>query len=190
MNHLNAELIHHWAVRISESDREAFDNLFRSLYPPLVRFAIKYVRNEAAARDIVQDVFVMLWERRREIDPRRSLKAFMFTSVRNRALNFIRDHSAENIGLEPLDESKMSTVDMPGNLNAANPLADHLRKWIECLPARQREAFELSRYEGLDHDEIAMVMDVSPSTVNNHIVAALDNLRSQYDAYLKNQVNT
>jgi RNA polymerase sigma-70 factor (ECF subfamily) len=62
---------------------------------------------------------------------------------------------------------------------------DLLKNWITDLPERQREAFELSRFEGLDHDEIASVMNVSSNTVNNHIVAALKRLRDRYNVYLK-----
>jgi RNA polymerase sigma-70 factor, ECF subfamily len=62
---------------------------------------------------------------------------------------------------------------------AGEVLERQLTEWIEALPARQREAFELSRYEGLDHHEIAEVMECAPRTVNNHIVSALNTLREQ-----------
>lgn len=60
-----------------------------------------------------------------------------------------------------------------------------LNRWISNLPNRQQEAFRLSRFDGLDHAEIAEVMDVSEKTVNNHIVAALSFLREKYEEYKK-----
>lgn len=61
----------------------------------------------------------------------------------------------------------------------AERLDDHLRAWIDELPDRQREALSLSRFEGLSHEEIAEVMEISPATVNNHIVRALKTLRGK-----------
>lgn len=175
--------------RIAASDRKAFDRLFRSIYPALVRYAFRYVKNRAIAGDIVQDAFVKLWEKRRELDPSGSVKAYMYRIVRNRALNYIRDHSNESVGLEHAEDIEVDpTIQVDGNADGSDELFQLLREWINELPERQREAFELSRFEGLDHEEIAGVMEVSPNTVNNHIVAALGNLRTCYDAY-HNEVN-
>lgn len=185
----SAEQIRIWVEGIVRSDQKAFNSLFRSLYPRLVRFAFRYTRNKAAASDIVQDVFVILWEKRHEVDPQGSPKAYLYRIVRNRSLNYIRDHSNEIVGLEPLNELQFSSsADGTGRQDDPEELIDLLNRWIKDLPKRQREAFELSRFDGLDHEEIAGVMEVSSSTVNNHIVAALNNLRGRYNAY-QNEVN-
>lgn len=183
----SAEQIEQWSRRIAASDREAFDRLFRALYPRLVHFGCRYLHNKSVASDIVQDAFVALWEKRRSLDPSRSIKAYIYQIVRNRCLNYIRDHSSETVGLEemtiPQTERQpaieINTTDGPAEL------IDHLQVWIEDLPDRQREAFKLSRFEGLDHEEIADVMEISSNTVNNHIVAALSKLNDRYDEYQK-----
>lgn len=190
MNKKPAEQIRIWVEKIMESDREAFDSLFRFLYPRLVRFAFKFVKNKAVAGDIVQDAFVILWENRRNLDPRKSVKPYLYRIVRNRSLNYIRDHSFETVGLESLNADRLKMRDNPENNQEPEPLMKMLKEWIEDLPKRQREAFELSRFEGLDHDEIAGVMEVSSNTVNNHIVAALNHLRERYDVYQNNMNNT
>jgi len=175
-----------WGEKISASDQGAFDSLFRSLYPRLIHFARNYNRNEAVARDIVQEAFVVLWEKRDGIDPDRSLQAYLYRIVRNKSLNHMRDHAEESIWamdrpLEaPTDHEKQEETEQ---------LVDLLNQWIKKLPKRQREAFELSRFEGLDHDEIAGVMNISPNTVNNHIVSALHTLRGWCDEYKTEQVN-
>ncbi len=183
-----AQQIAHWAERISASDRTAFNRLFRALYPRLVRFAFQYTRQKEAADDVVQDAFVRLWQKRREIDYRHSLKAYLYKMVRNRSLNFLRDNSKEQVGLDnsiEVPDPSPPPSSKPSDLDEKRQL---LKEWIEKLPERQREALKLSRFEGLDHDEIAEVMDISPATVNNHIVAALRNLRKRYDKY-KRTVN-
>lgn len=176
-----------WGEKISASDQKAFNSLFRSLYPRLIHYACKYNRNKAVARDIVQDAFVTLWEKRSRLDPNRSIQAYLYRIVRNKSLNYIRDHSDETVGL--LDNISIRATDETDGQDEAKQLTDLLKTWIKELPKRQREAFELSRFEGLDHDEIADVMDVSSNTVNNHIVAALDKLRDRCDEYKKKQIN-
>jgi len=74
-------------------------------------------------------------------------------------------------------------LDAPDEAVEAKDLDAHLTQWIEDLPDRQREALSLSRFEGLSHDAIADVMDISPRTVNNHIVRALRSLRDRLRAY-------
>ncbi|MFH5883063.1 RNA polymerase sigma-70 factor [Halalkalibaculum sp. DA3122] len=178
-----AEQIQIWAKRISESDQEAFNRFFRSMYPRLIHFAMRYTRRKTVASDIVQDAFVKLWEKRRNIDPGQSIKAYIYRTVRNKALNYIRDHSDETVGLEVLNDTPADTETEIQLNDRSEQLWELLKQWIEELPDRQREAFKLSRFDGLDHEEIAGVMNISSNTVNNHIVAALDNLRSRCDLY-------
>ncbi len=183
------------AEGIRNSDRQAFDELFRAMYPRLVRFAYKITQDWNASCDITQDVFVMLWQQRNTLDPERSVRAWLFRSVRNRAYNYQRDRReiADPAAVEVLtDDTRTTDGDYDQTWSAderasGNGQETRLQKkileWIQDLPDRQREAFELSRYEGLFHHEIAGVMQISVKTVNNHLTAALKHLRSCYDSY-------
>lgn len=186
MNIPSAKQIRIWVEKISESDREAFDSLFRALYPQLVTFSMRYTRSKAVASDLVQDAFLILWNKRRELEPGHSTKAYLYSIVRNSSLNYIRDHSSKTVGLEELDELGLE----PNHeIEESDGLINLIRGWIEELPERRCEAFKLSRFEGLDHEEIAEVMDISANTVNNHIVSALDYLRDRHNAYRKEANN-
>lgn len=180
MNNPTDKQIGKWVAQISESQREAFDQLFRALYPQLVRFSVRYTRNKAAASDLAQDAFVVLWKKRSELKQIDSPKAYLYRMVRNRSLNYIRDHSSKMTELEAMEEP---SVEMMNDEEQEERQLDLLKGWIRELPDRRREAFELSRFEGLDHDEIAEVMDISSNTVNNHIVAALEYLKDRHLAY-------
>ena len=181
MNETDYEQIKHWSELIRQSDRSAFDELFRFLYPQLVYFAMRFTKQKASACDIVQDAFVIVWNRREEIDPKQSLKAYMFKIVKNRSINWTRKSDNNN---EPIDECTIHLTSETEEVdNSASELSSRFRVWINQLPERQQEAFELSRFDGLNHDEIAEVMNVSPKTVNNHIVAALSTLRERYNQY-------
>lgn len=155
------------------------------MYNELVRFAATYTKDKDLACSIVQDSFVKLWKIRETLDPGKSLRAYLYQVVRNRALNQLRDTRKEVVGLELVDLQDYGSEDESAYSDGDNSdLSEHMDQWIDQLPERQREAFELSRFDGLDHNEIAQVMQVSARTVNNHIVAALKHLRSRYDAYI------
>lgn len=184
MKNLTEQKFREWAERISKSDQRAFDELFRSFYPVLVRFSMRYVTNRTVSRDIVQDCFFTLWQTRQRIDASRSLKSYLYMMVRNRALNEIRDSSGIDVDHElASDRQRVQTPVGTESDDDGSTLEKKMSMWIEQLPDRQKEAFRLSRFEGLDHDEIAEVMNVSPKTVNNHIVSALRALRDNYETY-------
>lgn len=175
-----------WAQRIRVSDEDAFADLFRTCYPRMIKFAWRYVRTETEAHDVVQESFVNLWKVRENINPHRSLRAYLYQIVRNRALNYLRDNknhtSIEDANRDQLKVESQVLANIGENKNYDKKMA----RLIADLPDRQREAMELSRFEGLDHDEIAKVMNISPRTVNNHIVAALKTLREEWKSFKNN----
>ena len=85
----------------SGMDRIAFEKLFREYFPPLMSFARKILVDEDDAREVVQNVFINLWEKRENIDLSISLKSYLFTSVHNRSLNVIRDRKKFSAGEVP-----------------------------------------------------------------------------------------
>lgn len=182
------EQITEWARRIKGSDEGAFADFFHHLYARLVKFAWRYTKSKTLAKDIVQESFVKLWKKRATIDPHQSLLAYMFQTVRNRALNYLRDHSSESVALDDLSQRSLSSGDyIPEVTSSDDTTGKQMLELISQLPGRQREALRLSRFEGLDHEEIAYVMDISPRTVNNHIVKAVKTLKKQWRDYKKNK---
>jgi RNA polymerase sigma-70 factor (family 1) len=176
------DLFRVWARRIRDSDASALEAFFRAVHGPLVRYATRFVP-ESSAEDIVQDAFVRIWNGRERIDPSQSLKAFAYRTVRNLSLNRIRDGKTREALLEERYELPASPTPDPDDELARSDLAERLREWIGELPNRQREALELSRFEGLTHEQVAEAMGVSPRTVNNHLVKALRVIRDRVRAY-------
>jgi RNA polymerase sigma-70 factor (ECF subfamily) len=177
------------ARSIKASDEQAFSVLFHRTYPRLVKYAWRYTRAEPPAKDIVQESFIKLWEKRQTIDPGQSLMAYLFKIVRNRSLNLLRDRAPKNIAIDDLPESTLKTDEpSPDNNPARDESSKKMLEWIARLPDRQQEAIRLSRFEGFDHEEIACIMNISPRTVNNHIVAALKTLRENWNDYKNNNI--
>lgn len=162
-------------LRLRAGDRAAFETLFRAVHGPLVRYARTFDADEA--EDAVQDALLKLWRRRETLDPERSVKALLYASVRNQLLNRSRD-LARRDELHGTMTAPSDTALPDDDLDAAL-LGERLRAWLGELPARQQEAFRLSRFDGLSYAEVAGVMACSTKTVENHIGRALSTLRDR-----------
>lgn len=174
-----ADLLAVWFRRVVASDRAAFESLFRTTHDGLVRFAVSILHDEGAAGDVVQEAYLRLWQRREEHDPSGSVKALLYRTVRNLALNVVRDGERRERLLEGRADFLGAGAPSPDEALDARVLEESLRRWIGELPDRQREALLLSRFEGLSHEEVGRVMGVAPRTVNNHLVRALRALRER-----------
>ncbi len=175
-----------WARRLKDSDRDAYATVFQSMSAKLVRYAQNITRDEASAYDVLQDVFLKLWNIRDRLDPESSLQSLLYTMTRNTALNMNRKKgvlvSSEAMGDEKYEQALMSkNVSLDASIDAKN-LAGHLKNLIDELPERRKEAFVLSRHHDLSHKEISSIMGLSERTVNTHIFLALKHLRTRLDA--------
>ena len=175
-----------WCRRINDDDRAALSALFDATYAPLVHYAHSLTRELGAvpAEDVVQEAFIRLWKHRKMLDPERSLKALLYTTVRHRAFNRLRDTDNRQTLLETMsDDRPAGAPPDPADSADAELLGSRLRAWIAELPERRREAFRLSRFGQLSYKEIAEVMDVSVRTVENHVRLALQQLRDKLRAF-------
>ena len=170
-----------WSRRLRASDPSACTELFRTLHAPLLRYAARLTRDEDAAYDVVQDAFIRLWEHRAGLDPEQSVRAYLYTIVRNTALNRIAQEKRRRAHAEVLDAPSQPPA--ASDALDARELQDHIRAWIDELPPRRQEAFRLSRFDDLTHNEIARVMGLAPRTVTHHIMLALQHLRDRLAAY-------
>ena len=169
---------------IRAGSREAFDEMCGRYYAPLTAYARLFL-NGNWAQDVVPDLFVNVWVRREALDPGQSLYGYLLRSVYNRALNYLdknrragdyRAYYQERIA------SMGSAYYAPDNSPIIRKLySDDLRASldaaIESLPPKCREVFRLSYLEDLSNREISERLGISQSTVENHMYAALKQLR-------------
>lgn len=175
-----------WCRRLKASDRGAYAELFEEMYEPLFRYVRSITKGPESARDVTQDVFIRLWEARDSLSPGQSLEAYLYRMARNRAYNHQRNRRTRTEKEDTVREqttAQPAPPTPPDTQAGADQLEDRLWRWIGELTERQREALVLSRFDGLSHDEVADVMDISPRTVNNHIVRALKHLRGRIRDY-------
>ena len=169
--------------RLRDGDRDAFDAIFRTYYAALVGVVAAMLRQRAVAEELVQDVMLELWRRRETIDVSESLRAYLFQSARNRALNHVRREQVELRG-EP--HVKGDTTSAPSALThlVSEELDIAIQRAVAGLPAPIREVFELSRTGGLKYAEIAQRLDISVKTVEARMGRALRALREELAPWL------
>ncbi len=164
-----------------ELTQEIFEIFFRDYFKPLVNFANKFLQNIDNSKEIVHDVFIKLWEKRDTIDMQNSVKSYLYTSVNNRCLNFIRDNKKFT---NNLDFDSINTAIDPVDVLTENEIQCIIDKTLTQLSPKVRTVFELSRYENLKYKEIAEKLNISVKTVESHISKALKELRNNLKEYL------
>ncbi len=165
-------------------DKKTFEDLFRTHFKHLCTFALKYVKDLDTAKEIVQDVFLNLWEKRDSIDPAMSIKSYLTTAIYNRSLNHLRDHKKFNSdilsfeNLYPFNDQESTdhlvTYELHQKINLA----------IDELPLKCKEVFMLNRFEDLKYREIAEKLNISVKTVETQMSKALQHLRVRLVEYL------
>ena len=166
-------------IRSLRSGREsAYDKLFRDYYRPLSVFAVKYVSDMDLAREIVQNLFVHLYENRSSLVITTSLESYLYQSVRNRCLNQIKQSKTQKEHLENYGSNQEGTEDLEAIIRE-NELEHAIYKIVDSLPAQRKNVFILSRVNGLSNSEIAAKLNISKRTVETHISHALKILREK-----------
>lgn len=165
-----------------------FEKLYKLYYPKMFAFAKNYVPANEDAENIVQDVFLTLWERKEEIDISFTLTTYLFTLVKNRCLNFLRHKLIEeeynNQMKEELGFKLYALEAFDYSYQSEEELQEIIRRALDTLPERCREVFIKSRIEGLKYKEISEELGISVNTVENQMVTALKKLRVALKDYL------
>jgi RNA polymerase sigma-70 factor, ECF subfamily len=152
----------------------AFEAMFRKFQPGLVRFAFLHVRSQEDAREVVQEVFINVWDKRESLSFDSELKYYLFRSVKNACLNLLKKRRLETVSLE---EALTAAEDAQGEDSETQLRFKMVMAQIDQLPEMCREIFLMSRMEGLSHKEIAEILEIAPKTVENQIGIGLKKIR-------------
>ena len=159
--------------RIKRGNKTSFDMLFKKYYAPLCRFAVLFSKDNDNAEEIVQSFFVKLWQQRKTVKISSSVKSYLYTSVRNTALNFIKKEQTRTNYELAYDENKESSHEEIKNKDFEK-IFEHA---VKSLPSRTKEVYILSKNEGLSYNEIAEYLQISAKTVENNMGIAFKKLR-------------
>jgi RNA polymerase sigma-70 factor (ECF subfamily) len=163
-----------WIEQI-HGDEEAFERLFRAFAPGLIAFLTRSVRSRSVAEELVQDLFLTLWQKRGELEIREAVTSYLFTAARNRAINYLR-RERRAAGWEDGVVGRIEDTTIPEE-DTLLELLD-LHDAVARLPARCRLIFTLSRQQDLTYGEIAQSLGLSIKTVEVQMGRALKSLRA------------
>lgn len=164
---------------IKKGNEAAFRKIYEEFYTRLCFYAGKFIHDQEQARSVVQEVFAGFWMKREKLDISYSIKAYLFNSVRNGCIDYLRKEKSNQEALSGLiQEDSVSTDHIEvAELNA------RINSAIQALPERCREIFVLCRFEELKYAEIAEKLGISVKTVEMQMGIALKRLRNCLSDY-------
>lgn len=177
--------VHRLTEQPALENEQVFEQVFKEHFKSLHAYAFTILKDEAMAEEIVQNVFFKLWDKREQTMIQSSLKAYLYRSVHNESLNYLKHRQVKNIYhtytmRQQRDQSEWS----PETGIDGKELDERIRKALNELPEQCRTIFQLSRFEELKYREIAEKLELSVKTVENQMSKALQLLRLKLADFL------
>ncbi|WP_256009027.1 RNA polymerase sigma factor [Desertivirga xinjiangensis] len=168
------------AFLLKQGDHAAFSEVYDRYWQALYLHALKMLRDPDDAMDVVQDVFTTIWKKCEETLLNTSVKAYLYTSVRNQTIKMINRGKLRDKFILAMAESMSEGIEYVDDQINFNELSALIENEIQLLPPKMRTIFVMSRTEGLSHKEIAEALDISENTVKTTIHRGLNILRSKF----------
>ncbi|CCH51229.1 RNA polymerase sigma-H factor AltName: Full=Sigma-30 [Fibrisoma limi BUZ 3] len=169
---------------IQLGDERMFEAVFRQHYNPLCQYGYSFLKDWDDTEEVVQAVFMVIWEKRDALEINTSLKSYLYRAVHNRCLNRIKHLAVQAEHRNQVEADVTHSYEAPAQVLMANELSERLHDAIQLLPEQCRLIFMMSRFEELKYQEIADRLGLSIKTVENQIGKALRILRTELAEYL------
>lgn len=155
--------------RLIAGDAEAFDALYRQYFHPVYCNALKITREVPAAEDVLQEVFIILWEKRQSLDPGQSVGGWLFVLCYNKSVNVLRRQLRTSL----LKENLHQQAEIPAEEDRFTEQWQTLEDAMSCLSPQRRRVFELCKLQGKTYEEAALELHISKYTVKEYLSAAV-----------------
>lgn len=164
-------------ARLINDDEKAFCELYARYRNRLIYFAVRFVKDPSRAEDIFQDTFALIWKSRHFLDPGKSFSGYVFTIVKNRVLNILRNiHYEEKLKRQILSRAIDCDEESGGRI-VSGDIGAVISGALQALTPRQRQIFMMSRNERMSHKEIAEKLNLSIYTVQEHISLSIKKIK-------------
>jgi RNA polymerase sigma-70 factor, ECF subfamily len=186
LNYGNDDITRELLVRLKKGDILAYDRIYHVYSHKLYSFVYRILKDEADSEDVLQEVFIKIWELREKLDDHKLLNSFIFTIAYNISISLIRKKISSSRYREYLRNA--SGINVPDNSFSEiefKELNRQVEKLIESLPERQKHVYLSHREQGLTYPEIAKEMGISRNTVENHMAKTLKYLRQNLKNFLE-----
>jgi RNA polymerase sigma-70 factor (family 1) len=168
---------------LKKSDHESFREIFDRYSNPLYRFSLSYLKSKEAAEDVVQEVFIKIWDKRKDIDTSKSFQSYLFTI----ALNSVRKYFNKLAEANQLKHDIIASFsENPATFEEQENFEEYLRKLdnlIQNLPEKRKAIFTGKKLEGKSQKELAEEFGISPKTVEYHITEAMKFLKEEFEKF-------
>lgn len=178
-------------LRLRDGDNNAYEQIYNTLYPRLFYFIREYIADEEIVRNILQDAFLSLWEKRTLLSEEINLAAWLYTVTKNKALKHLRHQEYVNqFSREKIQTFNEDTLNafalerLDTSMLSLHEIENLIEKTLKSLPPKYSEIFKMSRYGNNKNREIAEKLNISEKTVEAHITKTLKLLRIALKDYL------
>jgi RNA polymerase sigma-70 factor (family 1) len=166
-------------IRIRDDSRDAFKLLYDRYNKKIYYFALKYLRNAEEAEELVQSVFISIWEHRKSLDERMAVKSYIYRSAVNYIYNYLKKKAIRTRFIEEELQKDELLSNQTWDQVLLHDLEKSINLIVESLPPQQQKIFRMSRYDGLSHEKIAKDLDISVRTVENQIHRSLSIIKTR-----------
>jgi len=168
-----------------ENTKKGYELLFRRYYRALCSHAVRFVYSKEVAEDIVGDVFLIFWKNKIHEQITTSFRAYLYSSVRNRAFNYLQWEFRKDSNIDTIPEQNLNQVfeETPQAMLQYDELIQKIENSITALPPQCQRVFLMSRFENKKNREIAEELEIALKTVEAHLMKALSQMRNALDGY-------
>jgi RNA polymerase sigma-70 factor (ECF subfamily) len=155
------------------ADQPAFKRLFNFFSPLLIRFAWSLIKNKGAAEEIIDDIFIRLWEQKNRLLEVDNLKVYLYKATRNQCLNYLKKRKLSE---DPLDTAEVQLMKFdidPEQLMITAEMMKRMEQAVENLPPRCKLIFQLIREQGFRNKDAAQILGISINTVDVQLAIAI-----------------
>jgi RNA polymerase sigma-70 factor (ECF subfamily) len=163
--------------KIQNGDENGFKEFYHLQFFRLYQFAYSFVHSKETSEEIVNDVFLSLWQKRNTLSAINNIQVYLYVSVKNACLNYLRKNDLlVPVSIDDLSVDHFPLVPDPELLFSQRELQQQIREAIEQLPPRCLLIFKLVKEDGLSYKQVAAILDISVKTVDSQLCLALKKL--------------
>ena len=171
-------------ARLSQGDPQSLEILFHQYWEPLYAMAVCRLQDSAEAQDVVQSLFADVWQRRKQLNVKTSLRAYLYTALKYTILDHMRAQTVREKYVQVIRHVATTSNNSTADTVAHHELEEKVKQGMNSLPERCRQVFHMRRLEQHSVKEIAVTLGISPKTVENQLTKATKVLRLHLKEYV------
>lgn len=186
MQYTNDNDIYHLLHKISKGDSASFEKMYKRYFKKCYSIALYYVQSTSHAEDVVSDVFLSLWSKRKQLSAIDNWDSYLFITVKNHALSFLNRNIQDN--LTPLDQFEVEIAEdelSPEEKLLKEEMENTISQAILQLPEKTKLVYFMVREEHMSYKQVSEALGISERTVNTHMTTAIRKIVSKLHTYLK-----